>query len=179
MSIETFRKAMLEIGDESVSIGGGEPTLHPLFWQILGESMGFSDYVWLATNGSITETALSLAKMAKKGVIGCALSQDYYHDEIEQSVIDAFTKTKAHAYDRNTDDNREIRDVSNNIINSGRAKDNDITDKIDCVCPDLIIKPNGDVMSCGCEDALCFGNVHKSVTMPEDWEYGECHKSQN
>lgn len=42
MSYETWGKALafvLDWGGETISLGGGEPTLHPLFWQILGESM--------------------------------------------------------------------------------------------------------------------------------------------
>ena len=108
MAIETMRNAINQIGGESIAIGGGEPTIHPLFWQILGESIAYSDYVWLATNGSMTGIALALAKMAKRGVIGCALSQDEYHDYIEPEVIAAFSKDKKTIYGNKENDLREL-----------------------------------------------------------------------
>jgi len=65
MSIETFKNC-LEFDNEYIILGGGEPTIHPLFWQLLGLSIS-SGEVWLATNGKETSIALALAKMAKKG----------------------------------------------------------------------------------------------------------------
>jgi MoaA/NifB/PqqE/SkfB family radical SAM enzyme len=44
-----------KMNDESISIGGGEPTLHPKFFQILKRCMFNFNFVWLATNGSQTE----------------------------------------------------------------------------------------------------------------------------
>ena len=31
-----------------------------------------------------------------------------------------------------------------------------------------MVKPNGDVHACGCDDAPCFGNVNTSVDIPDD-----------
>lgn len=45
----------IEQGYESISIGGGEPTLHPHFFPILSYCLDNFKYVWLATNGSQTE----------------------------------------------------------------------------------------------------------------------------
>ena len=97
MSQKTFDAAinLAENYSETISIGGGEPTLHPRFWQFLGQCLGTFDSVWLATNGSKTKTALQLANMAKKGILGVALSQDTYHDPIDPTVIQAFTKNRA------------------------------------------------------------------------------------
>ena len=75
MSLEVFEACLLEC-DEMLPIGGGGPTIHPEFNNFLLKAIGAVDYVWLATNGSMTETALTLAKLAKRGVIGCALSLD-------------------------------------------------------------------------------------------------------
>lgn len=179
MSLETFRNCLGL--DSMIAIGGGEPTLHPQFWQFLGESLAEAEeYVWLATNGSQTQTALALAKLAKKGVIGCALSQDYYHDPIEQCVIDAFTtepqgvRYSVGGYQRNPDDAREIRDVGGKEIRAGRCEDG--LEK--CPCEDLLVKPNGDIYACGCADAPCFGNVNTGYIIPEDWQTGECCHSQ-
>lgn len=157
-----------------ISIGGGEPTLHPDFWEIMGSLMGIGEDVsiWLATNGSQTDTSLALAALAKKGVIGCALSQDSYHDKIDPRVIKAFTREDV-AYNRNMDDAREIRNVDNKLIKAGRCEDGEEG----CICPDVFITPDGQVKGCGCADAPTFGNVFK-YTLPEDWDDGECSKNQ-
>lgn len=172
MTIETFRNA-LKYNNESVTIGGGEPTIHPLFTQMLFEAIGNSDYVWMATNGSQTEIALTLAKMAKKGVLGVALSQDRYHGPIDISVIDAFTKPQ-HQFCDDSPDGREIRDVTDKEIKVGRCKDG----RDGCICEDLIVRPDGTIRACGCENAPSFGNVNAKVNIPENWECGTCYKKQ-
>jgi hypothetical protein len=47
-------------GDEAITIGGGEPTLHPKFFDILKHCLMDFNYVWMATNGSQTEVMLRL-----------------------------------------------------------------------------------------------------------------------
>jgi len=178
MNIKTFRKA-LQWDSEIVTLGGGEPTIHPLFWQILGESLSVSDYVWLATNGKKTEIALTLAKLAKRGVLACALSLDSYHDPIEPTVIQAFTKEKKRdgvgGYYNQDKDFREIRNVTGLEKNAGRCDFGEDA----CICADVFCKPNGDVFACGCENAPLFGNVHTDIVYPDNWEIGECWKTQN
>jgi len=177
MSAETYAAA-LAYGDEYLSIGGGEPTLHPLFWQFLGQAIAAAETVWLATNGSQTEIALALAKLARKGVIGCALSQDCYHDEIDDRVVDAFTR-EPRPYDYigrgDAADGREIRDVTGKEIKAGRCRHG----SDDCPCSDLIVKPDGRVFACGCKRAPCFGNITGTVTIPDNWEVGECYRQQS
>jgi MoaA/NifB/PqqE/SkfB family radical SAM enzyme len=176
MPIKTFKKA-LEF-DEMVSIGGGEPTIHPKFWELLGLAIGHSDYVWLATNGKKTETALALAKIAFMGVIGCDLSQDAYHEEIDASVVMAFTKTThdgvSGGYDRQNNDSRAIRDVTSREINAGRC---DFGEE-GCVCSDLVCEPDGTIRACGCEGAPTFGNVNDEVVIPDEWNIRECYREQ-
>lgn len=132
-----------------VTIGGGEPTLHPKFWEFLGLALAANldeGMIWMATNGSVKKTALALAKLAKSGVIGCALSQDYWHDPIDHEVIQAFQDL-------------EIRDVSEHIIDKGAARENELGGKPGCACPDVHVKPNGDVYMCGCPDSLKLGGL--------------------
>jgi hypothetical protein len=52
-----------EFGEESISIGGGEPTLHPRFFDILNQCLLNFDYVWMATNGSKTKIMHRLANI--------------------------------------------------------------------------------------------------------------------
>lgn len=155
-----------------VTLGGGEPTLHPRFWQILGESLAVFDTVWLATNGSQTRIALALANLAKRGVLGVALSQDGYHDKIAQAVIDAFTRDKPGRFAEG-DDRREIRDVSGKEKHAGRCD----WGSADCACDDICIEPGGRIRGCGCTDAPVFGTVFKP-TIPEDFKWGECAVAQ-
>lgn len=142
--------------DCALSIGGGEPTLHPRFWSILGQCMGSFASVWLATNGSQTKTALALAGMAEKGVIGCDLSLDPYHAAIDQRVISAF-KGRANGWRSNDDDRRGIRDVTQahkSPLRAGRAIRTQVWVSEGCCCEDHLIDPHGNVWSCGCKKLL-------------------------
>ncbi len=169
MDIETFKKAIEY--DDYITIGGGEPTIHPKFWEFIGLALGFGEYVWLATNGSQTQTAIALARMAKRGVIGCALSQDSYHDVIDEVVIKAFTK-----YNQTDNDQREIRDVTSREINGGRC---DFGRDDSCACPDLVCEPDGTIKACGCDNAPSFGNINSEISIPDDWGSMECYKEQS
>jgi len=180
MTPRVYKKAIQFASNftDSITLGGGEPTLHKNFWEILGLSIGSAENVWLATNGSITEIALKLANMARKGIISCALSQDDYHDPIDPRVIQAFTKSKNQSsyYENNTycsNDCREIRNVTGNEIKAGRCEDGEEG----CVCESLTIEPDGRIRACGCPDAPYFGDIFHS-TIPEDWDSYTCHKKQ-
>lgn len=178
MSLETFRKA-IQWEEESLSIGGGEPTLHPLFWQFIGEALAVSDYVWLATNGKETKTALVLAKLAKRGVLACELSRDDYHEDIDPEVVEAFTRERkltnglnGYHQDR-LNDQRGIRNVSGHEINAGRC-DFGVEG---CLCEDILCTPGGDIFACGCEDSPQFGTID-NYNLPEEWGFEECYKHQ-
>ena len=168
MPIHTVKKALEVFGAENVSIGGGEPTIHPQFWEIFGIVMGASllscDLVpSLVTNGSMTDISLALAALAQKGAIGCSLSQDDYHDPIDEKVVRAFTVKdrfvrSAYGDVDGNDDLRDIRNVSGHEINAGRC---DFGNEDDCVCNDFIVQPDGSVKLCGCDEAPIVGNVHE------------------
>lgn len=164
--------------EDYISIGGGEPTLHPDFWEIIGKLIGTvkEGYVWLATNGSMTETSIALAGLAKKGVIGCALSQDCFHDPINPKVVEAFTKDKRKysQFDNQTPDAREIRDVSAKLIKAGRCMDSEEG----CICEDVCIDVSGAIRGCGCADAPVFGDIW-APKIPVDWDCGACSKRQS
>lgn len=174
MSLDTFRTAIATDYDEMVTIGGGEPTIHPNFWEILGLSLGHYEYVWMTTNGKNTEVALTLAGMAKKGVLGVALSQDAWHSKIDQRVIDAFTSDKNNRpFGQSGDDQREIRNVGRHGCEPTLAGRCD-WGEVGCVCSDLIVHPSGLVKACGCEDAPAFGKIQDGIKMPDEWMTGEC-----
>jgi MoaA/NifB/PqqE/SkfB family radical SAM enzyme len=187
--------------DETITIGGGEPTLHPDFWEILRECLGFFDYVWMATNGSQTHIMYDLSALLDEGFchpeqectceqedldngydcecygdyiqtnredqFAVALSQDCFHDPIDQRVVDLWTrrsKARGSGY--------EVRDVTrghNGVIAQGRAKrENTGWNEDDCPCGDIIIKPDGRLKLCGCTGSPIIGDVWDG--MEKKWE---------
>jgi len=183
MSPEVYQAALARAEEYGavIAIGGGEPTLHPEFWNFLIDAITADvEDVWMATNGSITKTALKLAKLARKGVLGVALSQDYYHDPIDWEVIQAFKRdddSAIFASDRDYNDLREIRDVTEQ--NPYRARQpgeglapfrnpEDGGARENCPCSEIIVKPNGDVHLCGCVDSPKIGDVFNGWEVPEN-----------
>lgn len=175
MSKRTYVKTLELCSGDYITLGGGEPTMHPRFWEFIGLALGSNaEGIWLATNGSQTKIALALAKMAKSGVLGVALSRDEYHDEIDPEVVKAFEKDKGweRSYEKVRDDLREIRTVAK-IKASGRAKD---WGEDGCCCEDTIIDIHGGIWACGCKTKK-FGTVWKPSPFLLDWETdhrGEC-----
>jgi hypothetical protein len=180
MSLATFRKA-LALGSEYLTIGGGEPTLHKHFETILLESLGSVDSegcVSVITNGSITRRALVLAQLGKSGVIDSQLSRDEYHDDIDQRVVDAFESFKPTPYNsspgvRNTTQRHEPQPHGRAIELHGLDPEDIERNGWDCMCETHIVKPNGTIVQCGCDDAPIVGNVDDGVDIPADG-YGEC-----
>lgn len=162
-------------GEECIAIGGGEPTLHPRFFDILRYCLTQFPYVWMATNGSRTARMRRLHDILLEqdfdneddcispdlleSELTVALSQDPWHDPIDRWVVDEWRRQ----VNRNKY-NFEVRDVSRSVIAVGRAKRTGagwVED--DCVCSDIIIKPNGDLRLCGCPNAPVIGTVFSGV----------------
>lgn len=167
----TTLKAALDYGDGIICIGGGEPTIHPQFWEMFALILGhkYTEDVFIVTNGSMTTTSIALAKLAKAGVIGAALSQDEWHDEINDDVVEAFTrssgdKRNSSLYGSDYVDRREIRTVTK-LAYGGRC---DWGDKDCCPCPEITVEPNGDVYSCGCYKRIKLGDVFNGFDIPDD-----------
>ena len=193
MSMEVFRAAVGVLDSESISIGGGEPTLHPNFWEILGLCLGKygtgTGQVWLATNGSNTEIAVSLAKMASTGTIACDLSRSQYHDGIDQEVVKAFEQGSGGKIIRwnsqGTSDMRNITGERESLIIAGRATSEFLYNQgireiqHSCICPGIIVKPNGDIMGCGCADAPRLGNILGNYFIPHDYDWYGCCKDMD
>lgn len=176
---------------ETITLGGGEPTLHPDFFQILEHALSEFDYVWLATNGSQTETMFRLARImddcdedsfAQEDYCTCSsddceceipyiraysklsvdLSQDPFHDPIDERVVTLWRK-RANQHAPST---FHIRDTSQHLIHQGRARK--LSDyyetRKDCMCSDRFITPTGDIKPCGCTNAPVIGNVIQGFT---------------
>ena len=156
MSMEVFEAAVSKLDAYSIQLGGGEPTMHPRFVEILFKCLGTPDTesIWLATNGSQTAISIALAKMARAGVISVALSRDQYHDPIDPKVIKAFEGADKRYPSKPDNDCRAIRSVTR-VVRQGRA-----TWGIpDCCCEGVMVLPDGVVRHCGCVKSKTYGNV--------------------
>ena len=181
MTMENW-KAALQLAkdtDSLVTIGGGEPTEHPRFWEFIGVMFSMYDADWppleggtfMVTNGANTVSAIALAAMAKNGIMSVDLSRDRYHDEIDPRVVEAFTKKKRNlGYGQTDTDYRGIRTV-NRIQAKGRAKSwGEIKE---CGCG-LQVEPDGTLWPCPCK-VRSFGTV-TNPDIPELWENDMCGK---
>lgn len=184
ITLENFKKAV-EVAEEievgGLCIGGGEPTLHPQFWEIMGVALGswcLDDlHLFIATNGSNKDISMRLAHMARNGLIHAALSVDDFHLGIDESVLKAFGyyrfKEKPSwpyvgQFNTSPTDLREIRDVSSNVANQGRAVENGLGISDRCVCDDLFITPDGTIYMCGCQDYI-LGDIFNGYELPEGY----------
>src|SRR6266702_604614 len=156
---------------DSVTLGGGEPTIHPKFWEFFGKSLAVDCQEtppFIVTNGKNKDIAIALARMAKGGVIGAALSQDRYHDSIEPEVVEAFTKSSGDWGHGNSDDLREIWHI-NSLLNVGRAKLNQLATVEGCICDSIVVEPSGKLWQCGCRKKS-FGTVFDPQIPQEHWD---------
>jgi hypothetical protein len=173
-----------EYGDE-IAIGGGEPTLHPLFWDYLGIALAATAVgecgVFVATNGSRTRDSIALANLARRGVLTAALSRDRYHDEIDPAVVDAFERgrPKAGYFAERGHDYREVRDVTNGGDRKPWAFGRALSwGEVGCVCPGFVVGVDGDVWGCEHRE-YHMGNVRSEVVVPDWWEHHECERDQS
>ena len=205
MSMATLKKAfkfMYAFGPVcNIAIGGGEPTIHPDFWNMFGAIMEFAAKnearVFMVTNGKLQFRAMALSMLcnsASESGFAVELSADSFHEEISNSVISAFKHNDCHV--------RENRDYSV-YSESGRARetgaygqtaymfDHPDSNNTSCLCDSTFIYPNGDIKQCGCEGRWnlnddwepnpILGNVSavwpsKSKLFNEDGDYIGCWK---
>lgn len=169
MSRETFVAACelaYDMGD-TITIGGGEPTIHALFWDFIGISLKYADDIppYVITNGSMTQDAIRLAKLGESNLLQTRVSFDQYHDDIDPSVLRAFGNPKYRKY---TDDSRFTA-----LIRQGRAKK--LSKKITrpgCLCESLFITPDGYIYGCAHKEKT-YGTVFNPSGIPEDCEERE------
>jgi len=178
MSAETFRCALdlAEQEEAPLTLGGGEPTLHPMFmeflwWAIrrqapLTYELGIPA-VSLVTNGSRTGIALELAALARVGVVCASLSRDEFHDPIDARVYRAFEPSTEPG---------DCRRISRPgfIVPAGRAKNWGNHPFARCVCEGPFIVPSGDIYSCGCRLNRLGSVKDQEVHLPLDWQDLRC-----
>jgi hypothetical protein len=171
--------------DEIITLGGGEPTLHPRFFDILRKCLQIFDSVWMATNGSKTHIMYRLHSilqdcdyenfeydedengyapdyiMNPDNKLAVALSLDYFHKPIDARIAELWKKNSGHQ-----GSHYEIRDVTRSrdgAIAQGRAMRTGSGWAKGCVCADNIIRPDGEIKMCGCTKAPIIGNVWNGI----------------
>jgi organic radical activating enzyme len=195
-------EAFIRDRDEMITIGGGEPTLHPRFFDILQHCLNDFDYVWMATNGSQTNSMYRLADIIdgcdtgdiqdgnpydrdeeeeayyewqdehanpiyQEGKLTVALSQDCFHDHIDQRIVDRWTKA-AIQHKRTGYEIRNVTQSHDGVSAQGRAKRTGSGWGEHCVCSDMIIIPGGKIKMCGCGGAPVVGDVWRGID--EKWQ---------
>lgn len=191
--IDMIAFARDNMGEESISLGGGEPTLHPRFFDILDYSLQNFDNVWFATNGSQTEKMFHIANIIdgndydsfecncdeetldnfgcqckhpyieNDGKLSVDLSLDPYHDPIDERVKKLWKSRAAN----HSYSHFHIRDTSNSLSGQGRAKQLGY-DWEHCICSDLIVKPDGKIRLCGCTRSPVIGDIWQGID--EKWD---------
>lgn len=176
MPFHIFQKAIIEArnNDDYPVFGGGEPTVHPQFKEFLKWEMETrypfegSNKPFIITNGKLKRKALWLANLCEQGWYDVELSLDDYHARIDGEVIQRFRQLSASL-------NRRMIRSNTKIAPIGRAKNlPEAEEKYDCICPDMIVKPDGTVKQCGCPDAPTLGTIYSYQWV----NAGLCHREQ-
>jgi len=191
MPWDVFKQALYfildEYGSETITLGGGEPTLHPRFFDILREALSKFDHVWMATNGSQTDKMQRLHSIIQDsdfeifssyldeddeecdydyssivqnpdGKLNVAVSQDWFHQSIDPWVTSTWGR-----YVGLRNSHYEIRDVTRSggdgVARVGRAVRTQVGHSNHCPCSSHIIRPDGSIKMCGCTKAPIIGNV--------------------
>jgi hypothetical protein len=163
MTMRTFRAALkcARETDEGIFLGGGEPTMHPKFIEMLCLAIAHCHSevgVNLVTNGTNKEACRLMTKLAGAGVITAELSIDPFHDAIDPEVEGWFEKNNA------------IRTVRT-IMARGRGRH--IAGSVDkCACDELFVSPDGKLWMCGCR-TVSFGTVAKPEIPSCYWDMDE------
>jgi hypothetical protein len=192
--------------DESISIGGGEPTLHPRFFDILRHCLTDFDYVWMATNGSKAKTMWRLASIIEDSdyenfpeddygaeiisnphqTLCVALSTDHFHRATGTVDHRIAAHWKSNVERRNSGyETRDITQTRVGVIKQGRAVRTQVWQtENQCVCENIMIKPDGTLRLCGCTKSPVIGNIwngiedkwNQVISYDEGYRGCECYK---
>lgn len=164
MSWDVFLDA-IELCDEYLTLGGGEPTLWIHFKDMIDyfdEKLWYNNYIYnilMITNGTKYRNIFKYINLMEKfnefttdEKLSIYLSyNDGYHDDskIHPKILNYFLHKK--------DNFRTV----NTIYKVGRGKD--IGTESGCGCSDCIVKPNGTIRWCLCENAPVIGTVRNGI----------------
>lgn len=177
-----FQKALsvaIDRGDY-VTIGGGEPTMHPRFFKYLNlvreeqRRGNFEITPFLVTNGKAYGKADRLLRILEheqemeEQTISVNLSRDQWHDAIDPRIVQRYHQLKVASKGF-----INFRSVTK-IAPVGRGR-NSVFDEqrtiTPCACEDALVDPQGQVWSCGCKKHL-LGSIWDSGVLDDyDSEY--------
>ena len=198
-------KAVIDMAAEwgtYLSLGGGEPTLHPEFKEILRYGLAAYQHagdgaLWMATNGKKRKMANWVLKKAYREqdidpdnpLFTVELSQDDFHEDIDLRTVEAF-KQYGSSYGSpysGGSRNSAIRTTSwEQVSDSGFARENGLGQTDKCACSAIQLKANREVRLCGCDDApvmmmidtpqdvATFEKRYVATMDHEDWRQSEC-----
>jgi len=155
MSLAIFKKVLqLSDGTSCLNLGGGEPTIHPQFWEFLDLAIASNhSKVWMATNGKRTKITKKLMDLHVDGVIDMQVSRDAWHDPINPEIFDLCREKGI--------SERRVHLISDN----GSATKNSVWNTRDCHCASCHVDMFGDVTPCACDNAPKIFNVNdKDIT---------------
>ncbi len=182
MPLNIFQKALsvaIDRGDY-VTIGGGEPTMHPRFFEYLNmvreeqRRGNFEITPFLVTNGKAYGKADRLLRILEheqemeEQTISVNLSRDQWHDAIDERIVRRYHQLKVTT--KNLIDFRSVTKIA--PVGRGR---NSVFDEqrtiTPCACEDALVDPQGQVWSCGCKKHL-LGYIWDSGILDDyDSEY--------
>lgn len=159
MNKRVFKRALklaINLNTNSVTLGGGEPTLHPHFLEYFMLAVGCRidgvEYVTVISNGApgTYEKLKCIAPLACENIYVAASKSDFkpFVDPYVEHLVKKFNLP----WHGPTD--------ASQVFPVGRAEDNYLSDQEGCPCNDLLVKPNGDVYFCAHED-IYLGTVFK------------------
>lgn len=183
MSMDTVKAAgrFCQDIDSDFFIGGGEPTMHPNFWEIVGLVMKYNAQwaysngcppVQLVTNGSQTDTALALAALARTEAAYVRLSRDQYHlrYKIDPRVVSAFERKSSGSHDVN---NCAVGTHMYNVVPVGRALRTGewtMSRTRGCSSCGPMVTPDGTIWRCECRKEK-IGTVFEPMKFDGDLLY--------
>jgi hypothetical protein len=192
-----------EEDSEFITIGGGEPTLHPRFFDILERCLKRFDHVWFATNGSVTESMYRIHNIMQdqdyesfectcteedleyyececdhqviysNSKLAVDISSDHYHDPIDERVVNLWKRMSKDNHNYNF---RDVAHSGGGVSNQGRAARTGAGQGNHCVCSDIIIKPDGRLKMCGCHFSPIIGDIWRGISKEYDYHYNTCYR---
>ncbi len=159
----------IRLSGDMVTLGGGEPTMHPRFFDILKRALWSADYVWLATNGSQTESMYRLDR------IMCGEDFPMYNDDYEctceEDDPDYFEDNGCMCWEKFNDD--DIITMENNDQLSVALSQDPWHDQIDPNVVDLWMRRNYEIRNTSLKTggAIAIGRAKKTGV---GWENDTC-----